>query len=153
MPSCIAPSEITLVVHDEYGSPQIEAMWQGHRVGHAWCTVGDDGRMALADLKLETVHLRRPVAHSPLILLGVTCRTRDFRGQGVGRMLMQRVLSEARAMGIREVWGSVTQEDIDGTPYLLEWYRRLGFTVMAPDGECIGSAVKRIMVRLQQEPR
>lgn len=92
-----------------------------------------------------------PFANALLISIGFSCRTRDFRHLGIGRLMMRRLLAEARAAGLREVWGSVTRDDIDRAPHLLDWYRRLGFMVLEADQECIPTAAKKIVMRLDAD--
>jgi len=48
-----------------------------------------------------------------------------------------------------EIWGSVTQEDIHQTHYLLDWYQRRGFTISNPDEECVHTAAKKIVLKLK----
>lgn len=124
------------------------AHWHGREVGYLYA-VYIDRRLCLQDFKIEErLRLSWPPCLAFLALLGVQRRTRSFRGQGVGSLLMETLIALAGPRGVREVWGSVTQHDIDETPFLLSWYERLGFAVRAPDGECIGNAVKKITMVL-----
>jgi ribosomal protein S18 acetylase RimI-like enzyme len=75
-----------------------------------------------------------------------------LRGKGIGRELLARLLQEADAAGIEEIWGSVMPADIDGTPYLLAWYQRCGFVATEPDGECVRGAAKKIVRRRPISP-
>ena len=68
---------------------------------------------------------------------------------GVGRRLMREVISKASEAGIREIWGSVTPDDIDRTPQLLDRYRHLGFAVLDADRECIRAAANKVVMKLE----
>ena len=122
----------------------VEAFWRHTRVGYCWCEQRGD-RLYISDLKVESEHLTHwPfLCHLPVISR-FACSKIDFRHRGIGSRLINRIISEAAAAGVREVWGSVTQSDIDQTPFLLQWYERMGFVVSEPDHECVATAAKKI---------
>lgn len=70
-----------------------------------------------------------------------------LRGRGIGTALLTRLLQEADAAGLREIWGNVTQNDIDETPHLLAIYEKHSFSVQEPDGECESNPAKKIVRR------
>ena len=114
------------------------------RIGYAYCIVTDNC-MKINDLLVEEeLQVPARVSWCPFLPLKIR-KSISFRGQGLGSLLLNRVLQEADAAGIHTVWGSVTQNDIQRTPHLLEWYRRKGFFVGKPDDECIGTAVAKIL--------
>lgn len=51
----------------------------------------------------------------------------DFKGQGLGRLLMEEIIAYARRRGIGEIWGTVLAENAP----MLALVRKLGFTVSA----------------------
>jgi len=118
---------------------------EGRTVGRAYCVIGDERSATINDLFVEesVVNPARS-ACGRFLRLFIPPKPRNLRGQGVGRSLMNAVLATARERGIVRVLGSVTREDLDRTPHLLPWYRRLGFVVGDPDGECLPDATYKI---------
>ncbi len=88
-----------------------------------------------------------------LLLGDIVLENLKYKGQGIGRRLLDAFVKTAQEEGISEVWGSVTQEDIQQTPYLLDWYQRLGFTISDPDEECVHTAAKKIVLKLKSGER
>lgn len=122
-------------------------------MGHAWCWIEGE-RLRISDLKVDgRAFIPYPFAHNLLMALCVPPRSRNFRRRGIGDLIMQEVFSEARKAGIRELWGSVMQADIERAPWLLDWYGRLGFAVMEPDAECIPGAARKILMRIEGNGR
>lgn len=62
-------------------------------------------------------------------------------------MMLDHFLNWCRETEISEVFGSVTQSDLEVSSWLLEWYRRKGFEVCLPDDRCIGNAVHMVVWR------
>jgi len=69
----------------------------------------------------------------------------SFRVRGIGSMMLQHFLNWCKETGISEVFGSVTQSDLEVSPWLLDWYRRYGFDVSSPDGRCLVNAVHMVV--------
>ncbi len=57
----------------------------------------------------------------------------QFRRRGLGDILLSRIVSWAQIAGIEEVWGGIVLEDINESPFLLDWYQRRGFKVEFPE--------------------
>jgi len=134
---------ITITVEWEENDLTVNALWRGNRVGYAWCK-SDRGRLHISDLHVDD-NFQTHVP--PLLRLLPPCFRRgnkNFRNNGIGSMILQRVLTESVAAGIDEVWGAVVMRDIDRTLSLLDWYLRRGFTISEPDSECMDNAVKKI---------
>mgnify|MGYP003594424609 CR=1 FL=1 len=107
----------------------LDYVWQGRRLGRITAT-RNGKRLLIGDFLVDNP---------------------QNRGHGIGKCLLDEFLKTAREEAISEVWGSVTQDDIQQTPYLLDWYQRLGFTISEPDGECIETAAKKIVLKLKGE--
>jgi hypothetical protein len=75
---------------------------------------------------------------------------KTYRGNGLGTALLKQVMATAQDLGIHTIYGSVTQADLDTTPYLLDWYKRQGFQVEKPTGEGLKNAVAQIRIDLGQ---
>lgn len=84
-------------------------------------------------------------------ILGL-CVTRDLRGQGLGRELMEEILLLLRRDGIERV--RLTVEPANRAAILL--YRSLGFRAEGPDGglrpDYFGPGMDRLVMRLDLTP-
>lgn len=146
--SIMLTTEASIRVIREDDDLDVEAYLQERRVGHAWCVL-EGRRLLIADIRVDDRHLVRwPFCHNLLRRLGVPCRWVSFRGRGIGGRMLKRLLLEAEAIGVEEVWGSVVQSDIDRSPFLIQWYVRHGFAVTEPDGECVNDAVHKISLSM-----
>lgn len=140
----MAMSDVELCVERDERDLDVTALWCRRCVGYARCSISQN-RLEIADMKVDNNHpIPWPIFHVFLIRMGFKVRRRSFRNKGIGSLLLRRVLAEADAMGIEEVWGSVTEDDIAQSPFLLAWYERRGFTVIEPDVECIKTAFRKI---------
>lgn len=54
---------------------------------------------------------------------------RNFRQLGLGSAMLEYTIVLAERLGMVGIRGEVTMDDARKTPYLIEWYRRHGFTV------------------------
>jgi len=143
---------MTLGVYTYGSGLEVQVRWRGRCVGHATCTCAGP-RWKLCDLKVEEgIQLSWPLPFRVLAWLGLSRRQRKLRGQGIGTRLLERVLAEADAAGVDELWGAVVPVDLERWPGLLAWYERHGFTVSEPDGECLEHAVKKITRRRSGGP-
>lgn len=114
-------------------------------VGRVGGVVHPDGRMLLGD-----VVIKEAIVPPPPHLLAwawrreVPAKPVNHRGNGLGSHLLLRLLREARARGVREVYGNVTPGDLRATPGLLDWYARHGFLVdHGSRSDLLGSLVIR----------
>lgn len=57
-----------------------------------------------------------------------------YRNKGIGTALMPVIYAIAQSRGLDLIQGSVTHKDVQVTPYLLAWYRQLGFNVQMIPG-------------------
>ena len=123
--------EITIKVWPEEDVLDLEAMLGGRRVGHAWCSL-QDRRLRIGDIGVDD-----GLGHTECCPGdAVVPPGPSFRGKGIGNLILERLLTEAAALGVVEVWGVVVQDDLDRAPFLLRWYERHGFTISEPDEEC-----------------
>ncbi len=140
------PVEYVLVANDD-AFIILEARIDGIRVGRAVCS-RDGGRLQLGDIEVE---LEMPRSHRSLAsrltrrLTG--CTPMQLRGRGIGRELLKRVLQAADSAGVSEVWGNVTQADLERSPFLLTWYQRYGFELEATDDESVQGSVCKVVRR------
>jgi hypothetical protein len=126
------------------------AMGSGRRVGHAYCSLVE-GRLKLSDIHVEHRLIQRESRWSALCsFLGKPTHEAsiNLRGRGIGTILLNRVISDARRARVKSIWGSVSLDDIETTPALLAWYQKRGFQIHEPDHECLDRAGKKIVMKL-----
>lgn len=101
--------------------------------------------------------IHNDVIHTPPHLLAVLWRLLvqpkpiDYRQRGLGTHLLQFAIARARQRGIKRIYGSLTQEDINNNPNLVKWYQKHGFQILPPSAENIETAVYGISMDLQQK--
>lgn len=137
--------KIKVVFENDDGFWNLQIFWSGYSVAHIHCIVTGNCMMISDILVGEDVRICTLVSSCFLLPTKMREKSTNFRGQGLGSLLLDRLLQEADKAGIHTIWGSVTRDDIQRTPGLLDWYRRRGFIVENPDDECIGAAVAKIV--------
>src|SRR4051812_39038104 len=89
-----------------------EARLNGLRIGYANCIRRAD-RLQLADIRIEEqFRFGRPTIVRRLLSLIGMRRPVRLRCRGIGTELLRTVLRAADSTGIREIWGSVTADDL-----------------------------------------
>jgi ribosomal protein S18 acetylase RimI-like enzyme len=73
----------------------------------------------------------------------------DYRRMVLGTHLLQFAIKKARQHGIKRIYGSLTQEDINNNPNLVKWYKKHGFEILPPSQENIENAVFGISMNLR----
>lgn len=124
------------------GTQAFHAFVDEQKIGYVIvCVTGD--RMQLCDIQVdENARTKRMSFIDRLMRHLFPREPQNLRCKGIGTQLLQRALAEADARRVREVWGCVTQRDLEKTPTLLGWYQKRGFTVSQPDEECRRDGVK-----------
>lgn len=136
--------EVVITLHGDPDMWSLVAEWHGSRVGYA-CCLADARQLQLRDIRVENRCMRAwPYLNGLLHAIGLSRKPVDFRGEGLGSRLLERVVVEARARGMHEVCGYVTTSDLEVTPGLLDWYRRHGFEILEPAGGERVPVAKRI---------
>ncbi len=112
-------------------------------MGRALSTLEEGGRLVIGDLcvKEEIVIKPRGFLRPPSIATA--------RGLGIGKRLLREVISQAHAMGAREIVGIVVDLDLEPRPFLRAWYEREGFEVLEPEPSDRSEIKARIVMRLQ----
>jgi GNAT superfamily N-acetyltransferase len=125
----------------------LEARIGGFRVGVAWCTRSGDS-LKIEDLNVDPQIERRWPLHLRLLeRLGIW-HPPHIRRHGIGSGLLERLFARADSTGVHEIWGIVTQDDLDETPTLLTWYKHRGFKIQELDDKSNPRAVKKIVRRI-----
>ncbi len=86
-----------------------------------------DGVLEIADLVIfELFDIKRwwvrvfPFLYNPPI---------NYKGRGLGSAMLNFIIESAQAMGMSEIRGRITGDDLKETPHLVEFYRKHGFIV------------------------
>ena len=77
-------------------------------------------------------------------------KTQSYRGRGLGAALLRFLIGLARERGIKRIRGSVVQQDVEETPFLLTWYKKNGFQVLPPTPEELPHAIARVQLDLSR---
>jgi len=72
----------------------------------------------------------------------------DYRRRGLGSLLLQSVIEYARVSGVKWLHGSLTKQDLNGTPGLDTWYMRHGFSIGPRTSQEIEDAAHRVCLDL-----
>lgn len=73
----------------------------------------------------------------------------DFRGQGIGTILLRETIKQARERGATELYGKVIAEDVANASFdLLGWYQSNGFELREPIDDFPPGQVARIVMTL-----
>jgi GNAT superfamily N-acetyltransferase len=134
-------NDIKIVVKRFDDNVHVEAFWRGSRVGYAWCEKNAN-RLHISDFNVESEFPCPARGIEAFLFPSRRNRTKNFRKQGLGSTILQRVIDECTKEGLSEIWGGVVQLDLDATPQLLEWYARRGFEIIEPDAETREAAKK-----------
>ena len=81
-------------------------------------------------------------------VIGMRNEAPDFRCKGIGTALTSQMLLVAEQQGIKRIYGSIVQSDVDANSNLMQWYEKMGFCTQEPDDECLSHAIHKIEMRL-----
>jgi GNAT superfamily N-acetyltransferase len=73
--------------------------------------------------------IRMSITSMPIVLFITFWVDEKYRKQGTARLLMETSEREAKKLGCKSV--QLEWDNIGGKPFVLEWYKRLGYRVMA----------------------
>jgi hypothetical protein len=105
-------------------------------VGEAKCVRQSGVRLWLGDIAIANEANPLPENFWQRLLQyipGYRPRLVNYRGRGLGAILIKALIQYAREQGIRSLQGEVFRQDIENTPRLLDWYQRQGFELRTPD--------------------
>jgi hypothetical protein len=105
-----------------------DIFWKHSLVGQIKWFIDESNVLELADLVIfdDPINLRRgclsfiPIFQQP---------QKKFRQLGLGTAMLEYVIAQAQELGVRGIYGEVTQDDASRTPYLIDWYQRNGFII------------------------
>jgi GNAT superfamily N-acetyltransferase len=118
-----------------------------YRVGEIKCNIQDSGVMNIGDIEIYDNIARS----KPGILWFIPWKVwkrltkKNFRGRGLGSLLLELAINYARRRGLRQIRGFVVRKDLAATPWLLDWYSRYGFQIIPNDNHEPSNAVAWII--------
>ncbi len=125
-------------------------LYRNSEVGRLECVLSPPDKLMIGD-----IIIRDDVIHAPphlgaaFLRLLVKPKPMDYRRMGLGTHLLQFAIKKARQGGIKQICGSLTQEDINNNPNLVKWYKKHGFEIVPPSQENIENAVFGISLDLE----
>lgn len=100
--------------------------FQDDYIGAINWTLFEPGIMTIAELNIFPYRGKKPLwAH----ILPMFYTPSNYRGRGLGNAMLEFIITSARNMGISEINGWMTSDDLKITPYLPKFYQKHGFTV------------------------
>ncbi len=117
-------------LRDHHGRTAGHLAWRCHPAGAVQAAA--QAAVQLEDLSVED----RVVSLGPAEELGRILRreprTMTYRGRGLGSVLLQIAIAEARAASATRIYAYLCQEHVDRTPDLPRWLWHRGFVISDP---------------------
>lgn len=127
-------------------------LYRNSLVGRLQCVLYPLGKLVIGDL-----FICNDIIHTPPHLLAVLWRLLvkpkpiDYRRSGLGTQLLKFAIARARQRGVRHIYGSLTQKDINNNPNLIKWYKKHGFHILPPSEENIDTTVCGLSMDLEEK--
>lgn len=120
--------QYTVYSNESDGGFEAVVVWQRTCVGQILCVITEDQLLEIGNIEIfaEPVMQKngclsfRPFQRQ---------RTRNFRQLGLGSAMIEYLTAEAERLNVAGIYGEVTPKDAEETPYLVEFYKRHGFTI------------------------
>jgi predicted N-acetyltransferase YhbS len=127
-------------------------LYRNNEVGKLHCVLSPPDNLMIGDIIIHSDVIHAP-EHLGAALLRrlVEPKPIDYRRRGLGTHLLQFAIKKARQRGIKRIYGSLTQEDINNNPNLVKWYKKHGFEILPPSQENIKEAVLGISLDLGEK--
>jgi len=123
--------EYLLDSEEEGGFLYLKVFHKKIPVGYCNC-IFQGNEMNIADLRIRDDVLQPQGQALGLLRSLIPCwkrKTINYWNRGLGSTLLDCVISSARQKNVKSITAHVTKEDLSKTPHLLDFYRKLGFTV------------------------
>ena len=114
-------------------------------VGHIKCVFESPNEMLLADIHFEDKIERTPLGR---IYAFFHQEPKNYRRLRLGTATLKFLIQYIKKKGIKNLHGSITQDDLNANPNLIKWYQDNGFTVEPLTTEEIENSVARICLYL-----
>jgi GNAT superfamily N-acetyltransferase len=130
---------------DETGLLVVKLRYQNQEVGRTQCILYPSGEMKIGDLIIFDDVVHTPKNLRQWLKQKVSKpKPENYRNNGLGTHLLKFALDFAHLKGVKHVHGVLTQNDINTTPGLANWYRKYGFQLNPPAPEDPPATVHRI---------
>lgn len=143
--------EYRLLVNGDGDSYLIaKLLYRNSEVGRLQCVLYPPDKLVIGDIIIHDDVIHAP-PHLGAVLLRLLVKPKpmDYRRMGLGTHLLQFAIKKARQWGIKQIYGSLTQEDINNNPNLVKWYEKHGFAILPPSAENIENTVCGISLNLE----
>ncbi|MEA5499433.1 GNAT family N-acetyltransferase [Limnoraphis robusta Tam1] len=117
-------------------------------VARANCILESRGEMLIADIVINN-NMEFASLNDKIFRLTHWNEPVDYRRKGLGTYLLQYIIDLAKTKGVNKIYGSLTEQDINENPNLINWYKKHGFKIEPPTSEEIGTAKHRICLYLK----
>jgi len=137
--------EYQLVVHedsDDFFSAELR--YRGEWIGKIECKFDLPDIMVVEDLEIRNDSDSEPAFHR----MRAKSNPINYRGRGLGTALLGLAVTSAKGKGVKHIYGSIVQKDINKTPNIVEFYERRGFKKVAHYPGCLANAVAYICMVL-----
>lgn len=118
----ISHRDVSIRMESNENGGVLDAFWRGYSCGMLKFLLRD-GLVYLGDLNVYSdMDVKR--------WFGLVTRSYNFQGHGIGSLLLDRFLQEVERLRCCEIYALVSENDLAGSPFLLDWYCSRGFTIM-----------------------
>ena len=145
--------EYRLQVNEDEDSYFIaKLLYRNSEVGRLHCVLSPPDKLMIGDIIIHS-----DVIHAPehlgaaLLRLLVEPDPIDYRRRGLGTHLLKFAIKKARQRGIKRIYGSLTQKDINNNPNLVKWYKKHGFEIVPASQENLENAAFGISLDLGEK--
>jgi len=115
--------------YGEHGT-RINLRYHHQAVGYANIFHQGPRQWEIADLLIENNSIiPRPlfIVNIRDLLLKLEPKRRNFRGLGLGNVLLQSIIGEAREYGVQNISATLSHKDRQESPFLVQWCAKNGF--------------------------
>jgi hypothetical protein len=103
-------------------------IFQNRRYGKALGFLHEEHSMVLSDIRID----ERPPRPIGLSWLERWCPRPGGQGGGLSSQLLDTLIAVARERQVRWIDAGVIDDDLERSPFLLDWYRNRGFELLPP---------------------
>lgn len=129
-----------------------EAYVDGVRAGRLECHQKGDNELWIKQFRVLSEITSEPNSSVLQRIFGSTGKLKNFRGKGIGRSLIECMLTKAHDEGIQLVRGDILRRHLDASPFLMDWFERMNFSINEPEVHISADVKKTIELHLSESP-
>lgn len=96
--------------------------------GRVYCVIDQDtNQITLWDVYISEYIGNKPILYKLLPFL--VWNKPNYRNKGLGSAMLKYAIEQAKIMKVNSIVGNISGEDLEKTPYLIEFYQKHGFTI------------------------